>query len=111
MKKQVLIIALCIGNLSVLANVTLPGIFSDNMVLQRNTPIPVWGWADANERIEVKFNAQTKIIKADFLQSFKKLSSKKAMVRNMMRLINNNYSMLLCCLCNVINGRIKIKIA
>jgi len=35
------------------------------MVLQRNKPIPVWGWADANEKIEVHFNKQILKIKAD----------------------------------------------
>lgn len=47
------------------ANVRLPLLFSDGMVLQRNKPIPVWGWADANEKIEIHFNKQTKTIKAD----------------------------------------------
>jgi sialate O-acetylesterase len=65
MKTYLLIIALCIGSIATSANVTLPLIFSDNMVLQRNTLIPVWGWADANEKVEVKFNNQTKNVKAD----------------------------------------------
>ena len=47
------------------ANVTLPKIFGDNMVLQCNKPIPVWGWAGAKEKIVVQFNNQTKNIKAD----------------------------------------------
>ncbi|MGB5027414.1 MAG: sialate O-acetylesterase [Chitinophagaceae bacterium] len=34
------------------------------MVLQRNGLIPVWGWADANEKIEVRFNNQVKSVKA-----------------------------------------------
>lgn len=46
------------------AKVVLPEIFSDNMVLQRNVLIPVWGWADANESIEVKFHNQVKFAKA-----------------------------------------------
>lgn len=46
------------------AKVILPKIFSDNMVLQRNGLIPVWGWADANEKIEVRFNNQVKSVKA-----------------------------------------------
>jgi sialate O-acetylesterase len=50
---------------SLRANVKMPKIFGDNMVLQRNKPIPVWGWADANEKISVQFNHQTKTIKAD----------------------------------------------
>lgn len=47
------------------ANVQLPLLFSDGMVLQRDKPIPVWGWADANEKIEVHFNNQTLKIRAD----------------------------------------------
>lgn len=47
------------------ANVTLPRIFSDNMVLQRNKLIPVWGWAAPNEKITVSFNKQVKTAKAD----------------------------------------------
>lgn len=54
-----LIVAICIGSITVSANVTLPKIFSNNMVLQRNTLIPVWGWADANEKVAIKFNNQT----------------------------------------------------
>ena len=33
------------------ANVSLPKIFSDNMVLQRNMRVPVWGWADPGEKV------------------------------------------------------------
>jgi len=47
------------------ANVRMPLLFSDGMVLQRNKPIPVWGWADANEKVEVHFNKQTKSIITD----------------------------------------------
>ncbi len=47
------------------ANVTLPAIFADNMVLQRNIPISVWGHAAANEKIEIRFNKQVKSARAD----------------------------------------------
>lgn len=47
------------------ANVNLPKIFCDDMVLQRNKLIPIWGWADANEKIEIRFNKQIKTTKAD----------------------------------------------
>ncbi len=46
------------------ANVSLPKIFSDNMVLQRNQLIPVWGWANAKEKITVQLNMQTKTVVA-----------------------------------------------
>lgn len=47
------------------ATVRLPNIFGDNMILQRDKPIPVWGWADKNEKITIRFNQQTKTVKAD----------------------------------------------
>ena len=51
-------------NLTVCATVRLPKIFGDSMVLQRGTVIPVWGWADKNEKIIVSFNNQVKQTKA-----------------------------------------------
>lgn len=47
------------------ANARLPKIFGDNMVLQRDHSIPVWGWADSKEKITVQFNTQTKTVTAD----------------------------------------------
>ncbi len=39
---------------SSIAKVKLPAIVSSNMVLQRNTTIKLWGWADANEKITIQ---------------------------------------------------------
>lgn len=50
---------------SLMADVSLPKIFSDNMVLQRNAPVIVWGWADKNESISVTLNNKTVKGKAD----------------------------------------------
>ena len=36
------------------SDIRLPKIFSDHMVLQRGTNIPVWGWADPGEHIIAK---------------------------------------------------------
>ena len=36
------------------AKIKLPAIVSSNMVLQRNTTVKLWGWADANEKITIK---------------------------------------------------------
>ncbi|OJU35220.1 MAG: 9-O-acetylesterase [Bacteroidales bacterium 45-6] len=47
------------------ASVKLPSIFSDNMVLQQNKVIQVWGWADKGETVEVSFQNQTRKVKAD----------------------------------------------
>ena len=35
------------------ADVRLPNIFTDNMVVPRDRPVPVWGWADAGEAVSV----------------------------------------------------------
>ncbi len=38
---------------SVKANITLPNIFGDNMVLQRNSEVKIWGWANPKEEIKL----------------------------------------------------------
>ncbi len=38
---------------SITANVTLPNIFGDNMVLQRNSEVKIWGWANPKEEIKL----------------------------------------------------------
>jgi sialate O-acetylesterase len=37
------------------ADVKLPALFSDNMVLQQNARLPIWGWADEGEQVTVSF--------------------------------------------------------
>ncbi len=37
------------------AKITLPKIFCDHMVIQREVVVPVWGWADVEESIEIVF--------------------------------------------------------
>ena len=65
MKKNFLLFITLSGTFQTFANVTLPKIFGDNMVLQRNKSIPIWGWADPNEKIIVRFDHQTKSVTAD----------------------------------------------
>jgi sialate O-acetylesterase len=40
------------------ADVKLPALFSENMVLQRGIYLPVWGWADEGESVTVEFRGQ-----------------------------------------------------
>lgn len=47
------------------AEVSLPAIFSDHMVLQGDTTVPVWGWAEAGEQVTVTIAGQTKSVTAD----------------------------------------------
>jgi len=66
MKKFCSSISILFIAVSSFANVHLPKIFGDNMVLQRNKQIPVWGWANAGEQVTVQFNKQEdKSVKAD----------------------------------------------
>lgn len=48
-----LIAALLAGVAVLRADVRLPAIFSDHLVLQRDTAVPVWGWADPGEDVSV----------------------------------------------------------
>jgi sialate O-acetylesterase len=41
------------------ANVKLPVLVSDGMVLQRDTKLIIWGWASPGEIVHVKFNKKT----------------------------------------------------
>jgi len=40
------------------ADVKLPSIISDNMVLQQDAPAGVWGWAEPGEKVSVKFGGK-----------------------------------------------------
>ena len=46
------------------AKVTLPAIFSDNMVLQQNTQVNVWGKAAPGEKVTVKASWADKAVTA-----------------------------------------------
>jgi sialate O-acetylesterase len=47
------------------ADVRMPALFADHMVLQRDLANPVWGWADAGEDVVVVIGDQKKTAKAD----------------------------------------------
>lgn len=47
------------------ADVRLPSLFADHMVLQREKPLPVWGWADPNEEVTVAVASQQQSAKAN----------------------------------------------
>ena len=50
----------CLQCVQLQAEVKLPAVLADHMVLQREQPVPIWGWADPGERITVDFAGQTK---------------------------------------------------
>lgn len=47
------------------AEVRTAAVFGSGMVLQQESPLPVWGWADPGEEVTVSFREQTKSTKAD----------------------------------------------
>jgi sialate O-acetylesterase len=55
---------LCTGTVSVFAQVKLPRLIRDSMVLQRDTKVNLWGWATKDEKISIKFKGKTYKTKA-----------------------------------------------
>jgi len=41
------------------SQVRLPKLVSDGMILQRETPVKIWGWATAGEKVTLQFNNQS----------------------------------------------------
>ena len=56
------LMALCVN--AAQADVRLAHVFGDNMVLQREMPVPVWGWAEPGEDVTVAIAGQTLQAKA-----------------------------------------------
>ncbi|MFN8341252.1 MAG: sialate O-acetylesterase [Cyclobacteriaceae bacterium] len=64
MKK--LIFLACILSTSISAwALRLPAIFSDHMVLQRERPVVIWGWADPGESVRATLNGQQQSTRTD----------------------------------------------
>lgn len=79
---KLVMLLVIIGLFSVLtahANVSLPHIFADHMVLQQGKPITVWGLADPDEKISVTFAGKSQRTIADEKGNWQvKLKSMKA---------------------------------
>jgi sialate O-acetylesterase len=61
----ILIAGLFLINFSIQAEVRLPSILTDNMVLQREIPVNIWGWAIPGEKVTISLNNQKASVKAD----------------------------------------------
>ena len=57
--------ALLAFQISARAELKVAAIFGDNMVLQQQMLVPIWGWATANAEVTVKFSGQTKTTRAN----------------------------------------------
>jgi sialate O-acetylesterase len=67
-KKSILFYALfCLAVFGTVADaqIRLPKIIGDNMVLQRNQAVPVWGWTKTGSTVKVSFAGQVKTALAD----------------------------------------------
>ena len=68
--KKILLTLLILSTFSVstFAKIILPSVFSDNMVLQQNSEVAIWGWADAAETVKIvtSWNSKDTVkVKAD----------------------------------------------
>lgn len=71
MTKSNIVLATAIAAINIMivfasyADVKMPAIFADNMILQQNQKVPVWGWAEPGENVTVEFGVQKKETVAD----------------------------------------------
>lgn len=59
MKKCVVLLLAFVFVLSVQAQIKLPRLIADGLVLQRDTDLKIWGWASAGENISIMFRGAT----------------------------------------------------
>lgn len=62
---RVLPVVLLALTISARAELKLPAIFGDNMMLQQQQAVPVWGWSTPGAKITVKFAGQSQSAVAD----------------------------------------------
>ena len=67
--KRTLIIVLVLSffTINMYGRIILPSVFADNMVLQQNSEVAIWGWSDPGETIRIiaSWNKDTVKVKAD----------------------------------------------
>ena len=59
MKPFLLLIMLFVLSPVMFAQVRLPKLVRDSMILQRDTRLNIWGWAATGEKVSVRFNNKT----------------------------------------------------
>jgi len=60
-----MVLALC--SVPTRAELRMPKVFTDHIVLQQETPVAVWGWADPAKAVTVELDGKTATAKADEL--------------------------------------------
>ena len=51
--------------LPLIAQLRLPPVFDDHMVVQRNTTMPIWGWAHPSQPVTINFSWDTTTVKTN----------------------------------------------
>ncbi|KAF2333711.1 sialate O-acetylesterase [Flavobacterium daemonense] len=54
--RKILILITVLLYSTIYSQIKLPRLISDGMVLQRDMPVKIWGWAQPNEKVEINFN-------------------------------------------------------
>ena len=65
MRHLLILFIISLSNVALTAQVIPHHIFADNMVLQRDKPIKIWGWASRGEKVQVVFGKQIKHTEAN----------------------------------------------
>ncbi len=65
MKKIIVLLCISCTFLTCWADIRLPKIISNGLVLQRNTKVKIWGWAEPQESVSLTFQSQTHTTKTD----------------------------------------------
>lgn len=63
--RTISLLILAVSVSAVQSAVKLPRLISDGMILQRDTPLQLWGWASPKESVTIKFMDETYRTKAD----------------------------------------------
>ena len=68
--KKILLALIIIFTFStnIFAKIILPSVFADNMVLQQNSDVAIWGWSDPGETVKIvtSWNSKDTVkVKAD----------------------------------------------
>jgi len=63
--KTVFIVFCLLGDRGFAAELRFARVFNDHMVLQRDVPVPVWGWTGPGSKVTVTFAGQTQTAMAD----------------------------------------------
>lgn len=74
MKKRIAILFYCtavLGCTIIKAQIKLPRLVRDSMILQRDTKVNIWGWASANEKVELSLNKKKYSTRADAAGNWK----------------------------------------